>query len=307
MRKIMMVAFTRKSITEMRPKITAITDATLSKMKNINEINLVDHYASPIPALTIMHLLGVPINMLGEFKSWSDDMSKFIGGSRNDKDKYEKASRGCRKMVAFFREIIAERQKNPSEGFLMDLINATVENDKFSDDELIATCMLILFAGHETTTNLISNGILTLIKNPPELKKLLKNPDLLNLTIEEIMRFDGPTNSLVRNVERDHELHNKKLKKGDRVFAMVSSANRDENIFSEPDIFKIDRSPNRHLTFGFGPHLCIGAALAREEGRIAINNFFDHYPKTKLKAENSYEWIDAMVPRGLKKLDVKLT
>ena len=121
------------------------------------------------------------------------------------------------------------------------------------------------------------------------------------------MRFDGPTNSLVRNVERDHKLHDKELKKGDRVFAMVSSANRDENIFSEPDTFKVDRSPNRHLTFGYGPHLCIGAALAREEGRIAINNFFKHYPKTKLKAENSYQWIDAMVPRGLKTLDVRLT
>ena len=121
------------------------------------------------------------------------------------------------------------------------------------------------------------------------------------------MRFDGPTNSLVRNVERDHELHNKKLKQGDRVFAMVSSANRDENIFDKPDVFKIDRSPNRHLTFGYGPHLCIGAALAREEGRIAILNFFKQYPKTRLKAENSFEWIDAMVPRGLKKLDVNLT
>ena len=306
-RKIMMVAFTRKSITEMQPKINAITDATLSKLKNINEIDLVNNYASPIPALTIMHLLGVPIDMLGEFKSWSDDMSKFIGGARNDKHKYEKASRGCRKMVSFFREIIKERRKNPSEGFLMDLINASVENDKFSDDELIATCMLILFAGHETTTNLISNGILTLIRNPLELKKLLKNPNLIDSTIEEIMRFDGPTNSLVRNVERDHKLHDKELKKGDRVFAMVSSANRDENIFSEPDIFKIDRSPNRHLTFGYGPHLCIGAALAREEGRIAISNFFQHYPKTKLKAENSYQWIDAMVPRGLKTLDVRLT
>ena len=307
MRKIMMVAFTRKSITEMQPKITAITDATLSKLKKINEIDLVNNYASPIPALTIMHLLGVPIDMLGEFKSWSDDMSKFIGGARNDKHKYEKASRGCRKMVSFFREIIKERRKKPSEGFLMDLINASVENDKFSDDELIATCMLILFAGHETTTNLISNGILTLIKNPLELKKLLKNPNLIDSTIEEIMRFDGPTNSLVRNVERDHKLHDKELKKGDRVFAMVSSANRDENIFSEPDIFKIDRSPNRHLTFGYGPHLCIGATLAREEGRIAINNFFKHYPKTKLKAANSYQWIDAMVPRGLKTLDVRLT
>jgi len=306
-RKIMMVAFTRKSITEMQPKINAITDATLSKLKNINEIDLVNNYASPIPALTIMHLLGVPIDMLGEFKSWSDDMSKFIGGARNDKHKYEKASRGCRKMVSFFREIIKERRKNPSEGFLMDLINASVENDKFSDDELIATCMLILFAGHETTTNLISNGILTLIRNPLELKKLLKNPNLIDSTIEEIMRFDGPTNSLVRNVERDHKLHDKELKKGDRVFAMVSSANRDENIFSEPDIFKIDRSPNRHLTFGYGPHLCIGAALAREEGRIAISNFFQHYPKTKLRADNSYQWIDAMVPRGLKTLDVRLT
>ena len=307
MRKIMMVAFTRKSINEMQPKISSITNATLSKLKNVNEIELVNHYASPIPGLTIMHLLGVPIDMLEEFKSWSDDMSKFIGGARNDKDKYEKASRGCRKMVSFFREIIEDRRENPSEGFLMDLINASVENDKFSDDELIATCMLILFAGHETTTNLISNGILTLIKNQSELKKLLSNPDLLDLTVEEIMRFDGPTNSLVRNVERDHELHNKKLKQGDRVFAMVSSANRDENIFNEPDVFKIDRSPNRHLTFGYGPHLCIGAALAREEGRIAIINFFKHYPKAKLKAENSFEWIDAMVPRGLKKLDVKLT
>ena len=306
MRKIMMVAFTRKSINEMHPKINSITDATLSGLKKVNEIDLVNHYASPIPGLTIMHLLGIPLDMLGEFKSWSEEMSKFIGGARNDKDKYEKASRGCGKMVSFFREIIEERRKNPSEGFLMDLINASVENDKFSDDELIATCMLILFAGHETTTNLISNGILTLIKNPSELEKLLESPDLLNLTIEEIMRFDGPTNSLVRNVERDHELHNKKLKQGDRVFAMVSSANRDENIFNEPDVFKIDRSPNRHLTFGYGPHLCIGAALAREEGRIAIINFFKHYPKAKLKAENSFEWIDAMVPRGLKKLDVKL-
>ena len=189
----------------------------------------------------------------------------------------------------------------------MDLINASVDNDKFSDDELIATCMLILFAGHETTTNLISNGILTLIKNPSELSKLLKNHDLLDLTIEEIMRYDGPTNSLVRNVEKDHELYNKTLKKGDRVFAMVASANRDENIFDKPDVFRIDRSPNRHLTFGYGPHLCIGAALAREEGRIAILNFFKQYPTTRLKAENSFEWIDAMVPRGLKKLDVNLT
>jgi len=306
MRKIMMVAFTRKSINQMEPVIRKITEFTLDKLENDNEIDLVEKFSSPIPALTIMHLLGVPTEMLENFKSWSDDMSKFIGGSRNDKKKYEKAANGCKQMVSFFKNIIAERRENPAEGFLMDLINATVENEKFSDDELIATCMLVLFAGHETTTNLISNGILTLIKNPKELEKFISNPNLIDVTIEEIMRFDGPTNSLVRNIARDHKFHDKNMKEGDRVFAMVSSANRDETVFENPDSFMINRSPNRHLTFGFGPHLCIGAALAREEGRIALSSLFKRFPKISLKNNSSFDWVDAMVPRGLKKLSVVL-
>ena len=306
MRKIMMVAFTRKSINQMEPVIRKITEFTLDKLENDNEIDLVEKFSSPIPALTIMHLLGVPTEMLENFKSWSDDMSKFIGGSRNDEKKYEKAANGCKKMVSFFKKIIAERRKNPADGFLMDLINATVENEKFSDDELIATCMLVLFAGHETTTNLISNGILTLIKNPKELEKFISNPNLIDATIEEIMRFDGPTNSLVRNIAKDHKFHDKNMKEGDRVFAMVSSANRDETVFENPDSFMINRSPNRHLTFGFGPHLCIGATLAREEGRIALSSLFIRFPKISLKSNSSFEWVDAMVPRGLKKLSVVL-
>tara|TARA_X000001036_G_scaffold114301_1_gene107354 strand:+ start:419 stop:1630 length:1212 start_codon:yes stop_codon:yes gene_type:complete len=308
MRKIMMVAFTRKSINQMEPVIRKITEFTLDKLDNENEIevDLVEKFSSPIPALTIMHLLGVPTEMLENFKSWSDDMSKFIGGSRNDKKKYEKAANGCKQMVSFFKNIIAERRENPAEGFLMDLINATVENEKFSDDELIATCMLVLFAGHETTTNLISNGILTLIKNPKELEKFISNPNLIDATIEEIMRFDGPTNSLVRNIAKDHKFHDKNMKEGDRVFAMVSSANRDETVFENPDSFIIDRSPNRHLTFGFGPHLCIGATLAREEGRIALSSLFKRFRKISLKSDSSFEWVDAMVPRGLKKLSVVL-
>jgi len=306
MRKIMMVAFTRKSINQMEPVIRKITEFTLDKLENDNEIDLVEKFSSPIPALTIMHLLGVPTEMLENFKSWSDDMSKFIGGSRNDEKKYEKAANGCKKMVSFFKKIIAERRKNPADGFLMDLINATVENEKFSDDELIATCMLVLFAGHETTTNLISNGILTLIKNPKELEKFISNPNLIDATIEEIMRFDGPTNSLVRNIAKDHKFHDKNMKEGDRVFAMVSSANRDETVFENPDSFMINRSPNRHLTFGFGPHLCIGATLAREEGRIALSSLFKRFPKISLKNNSSFDWVDAMVPRGLKRLSVVL-
>ncbi len=306
MRKIMMVAFTRKSINQMEPVIRKITEFTLNKLDRGDEIDLVEKFSSPIPALTIMHLLGVPTEMLEDFKSWSDDMSKFIGGSRNDTQKYEKAANGCKQMVSFFKNIISERKANPTDGFLMDLINATAEDEKFSDDELIATCMLVLFAGHETTTNLISNGIFTLIKNPKELKRFVSDPNLIDATIEEIMRFDGPTNSLVRNVAKDHKFHDKNMKEGDRVFAMVSSANRDEAAFVEPNSFIINRSPNRHLTFGFGPHLCIGATLAREEGRIAISSLFRKFKKISLRNDTSFDWIDAMVPRGLKRLSVVL-
>ncbi len=308
LRRILRHAFTADAIEQMRPNIEEITDHLLDRLaeKGGDRIDLIREFAQQLPAYVIMDLLDVPRDMLASFKEWSDDMAVFIGGARNSDDKYERAARGCRLMSGYFRDLIVERTANPRPGFLMDLINARDEGDKLSDDELVATCILILFAGHETTTNLIGNATLMLLRHPHELARLRADPALIDSAIEEVMRFDGPTNALVRVVAQDHDLHGRHLREGERVFVMVNSANRDPRAFDTPDIFDITRRQNRHLTFGQGIHLCMGAKLAREEGRVAVQKLFDRFPDLALDPEEGPEWLDAMVPRGTRRLPVRL-
>ncbi|MFY9210000.1 MAG: cytochrome P450 [Aestuariivita sp.] len=308
LRRIMRHAFTASAIEAMRPNVVDITEMLLDRLQaqGRNDIDLIKEFALQLPAFVIMDLLDVPRDMLDEFKEWSDDMAVFIGGARNSGDKYERAARGCQKMSAYFRQLITERAANPRPGFLTDLINARDEGDRLSDDELVATCILVLFAGHETTTNLIGNATLLLLRHPEQLARLRAEPDLIDSAIEEVMRFDGPTNALVRVVAQDHELHGKTLREGERVFVMVNSANRDPRIFEKPDSFDILRKQNRHLTFGQGIHLCLGAKLAREEGRIAVKALLNRFPDMCLNPDEAPEWLDAMVPRGTRRLPVRL-
>jgi len=308
LRRIMRHAFTASAIEKMRPNIVEISNMLLDRLeeKKTDKVDLVREYALQLPAFVIMDLLDVPRDRLDDFKEWSDDMAVFIGGARNATDKYERAARGCTNMSAYFRELVIERSKNPKPGFLQDLIDARDEGDKLSDDELVATCILVLFAGHETTTNLIGNATLLFLRHPDQLNRLRDEPALIQSAIEEVLRYDGPTNALVREVAEDHELHGKTLKEGERVFVMVNSANRDPRRFEDADIFDITRENNRHLTFGQGIHLCLGAKLAREEGRIAVQALFDRFPDISLDPEEGPEWLDAMVPRGTRRLPVRL-
>ncbi|MFK7836881.1 MAG: cytochrome P450 [Sulfitobacter sp.] len=307
-RRIMRHAFTPKAVEEMRPNIIEITDLLLDRLKasGANDVDLIQEFAMQLPAFVIMDLLDVPRDMLDEFKEWSDDMAVFIGGARNSGDKYNRAARGCEKMSAYFHQLIEERTANPKPGFLMDLINARDEGDKLSNDELVATCILILFAGHETTTNLIGNATLLLLQHDDQRAKLRENPGLIEGMIEEVLRFDGPTNALVRVAAKDHELHGRQIREGQRVFVMVNAANRDPRMFHDADQFDITRTQNRHLTFGQGIHLCLGARLAREEGRIAVKRLFERFPDITLDPDKSPEWLDAMVPRGTRYLPVRL-
>ncbi|APE42395.1 cytochrome [Sulfitobacter alexandrii] len=307
-RRIMRHAFTADAIATMRPQIHEISDLLLDRLAaaGTDDVDLIREYALQLPAFVIMDLLDVPRDMLDEFKEWSDDMAVFIGGARNSDDKYERAARGCRHMSDYFRKLIEERTANPKPGFLMDLINARDEGDKLSDDELVATCILVLFAGHETTTNLIGNATLLLLRHPEQLDRLRADPELVDPMIEEVLRFDGPTNALVRVVARDHDLHGRTLREGERVFVMVNSANRDPRMFDDADRFDITRDQNRHLTFGQGIHLCLGAKLAREEGRIAVRKLFERFPDLTLNPAEPPEWLDAMVPRGTRRLPVRL-
>ncbi len=308
MRRVMRHAFTTPAVEAMRPRIEGIVQHLLDRLaeKPAGETDLIREFALLVPAFVIMDMLGVPRDRLDEVKSWSDGMATFISGSRNVVDKYDRAARGCQAMAAYFRELIEERQQNPRPGFLTDLIEARDEGDKLSHDELIATCILVLFAGHETTTNLIGNSVLALLKHPAELARLQADPSLIDSAIEEVMRWDGPTNGLVRVMARDVEMGGHVLKEGQRIFLMINAANRDARAFEDADRFDIGRRPNRHMTFGLGIHLCIGARLARDEGRIAVGALVRRFHNLSLVPGIELEWIDAMVPRGTRALPVRL-
>lgn len=306
LRRMLRTAFATPLIHDMRPSIAAIVDHVIDTLEGRDEIDFIADFALLVPAYVIMDMLDVPRGMLGDFKRWSDDMATFIGGSRNIGDKYDRAARGCAAMSSYFREIIKRHKANPQPGFLNDMINGGDGDDRLSDDELVATCILILFAGHETTTNLIGTSLLGLLQHPDQMARFKADPEITDSAVEEFLRYDGPTNALVRNVAADHELHGKTLRKGQRVFLMMNSANRDPEFFDDPDRFDITRSPNRHLTFGQGIHTCLGLQLAREEGRIAVRRFLERYPDITLAGPDCYSYIDAMVPRGLKHFHVKL-
>ena len=309
MRRVMRHAFTTPAVEAMRPghREDRRRSMLLDRLEaGPDQIDLIRDFALLVPAYVIMDMLGVPRERLDEVKGWSDDMATFISGSRNIPDKYDRAARGCAAMAAYFRELIAEREANPRPGFLTDLIEARDEGDRLSQEELIATCILVLFAGHETTTNLIGNAVLALLKHPEELARLRADPSLIDAAIEEALRWDGPTNGLVRVMARDVEIGGKVLKEGQRVFLMINAANRDGRVFDDPDRFDIARTPNRHMTFGQGIHICIGARLAREEGRIAVGALVQRFPGLALEPGVELEWIDAMVPRGTRALPVRL-
>jgi cytochrome P450 len=175
--------------------------------------------------------------------------------------------------------------------------------DVFSEDELIATCSLLLFAGHETTSNLIGNGVWALLTHPAELRRLAEAPDLVETAVEEMLRWDGPSHALARLVATDVDIAGKRLKQGDRVFAMMNAANRDPAVFADPDRFDVARTPNKHLTFAAGIHFCLGAPLARLEGQIAVAALLRRLGDLRL-ADQELDWLDSMILRGVKSLKV---
>jgi cytochrome P450 len=183
------------------------------------------------------------------------------------------------------------------------LIAAEEQAQHLTEDEIVATCILLLFAGHETTANLIGNGVLALLRHPEQLAKLRARPELAASAVEECLRYDGPSGALARVVAVEQELHGRRLKQGDRVYAWMNAANRDQRRFPDPNRFDIERTDNRHLTFGHGAHFCLGAPLARLEAQIAFPRLLARLDRLALAADE-FEWIDSLILRGVKRLPV---
>jgi cytochrome P450 len=248
----------------------------------------------------------VPREDLAEVKRMSDEMALFIGSSRTSPEKYDTAEAATREMAAFFQRLIDARRARPEADLLSELVHLQDESgDRLADDELIGTCIMLLFAGHETTTNHIANGLHALMRFPGEAARLRAEPGLAAAAVEELLRYNGPSGAQVRVVSQTHELHGKRLEAGQRVFIMLNAANRDPRAYPDPDRLDLDRDGLPHLSFGFGIHICLGFPLARTEGQVAIPALLARY--RSLEPEGGPpEWINSLVFRGMKALPVRV-
>ena len=305
LRRLVGTAFTPRSIEALADPVGRVVDQLLDALPRNQSVDWAQQVAMPLPAYVILDLLGIPHQSYADLKAWSDDLRAFVGSSRADPDRYNRARHGATQLAGFFREVIAARRAAPGEDFVSRMITARDEQGSLSEDELVATCMLVLFAGHETTTHLLGNSANALLDHPDQLQRLRDNPALINPAVEEFLRYDGPSNAITRVVSADHEIGGKLLRSGDRVFAMVNAANRDPRRFDNPQGLDIARQNNRHLTFGFGLHFCLGAPLARLEAQLCFAGLIRRFGKIE-RAAGETEWIDSLAMRGLSRLPIQL-
>ncbi len=278
-------AFTPRRVAGLRPRIEAITQQLLNEGVEDGRLELMSQLACPLPAIVIAELLGVPAEDWPRFRKWAAEMIALTSTVLSSGPDPGRMRQGLEPLQAYLKDIIAARRKAPREDLISGLIAAQEERDALSDDELLATCVIVLIAGHETTTNLIGNGVLALLRNPGELARLRAEPELLKSAIEEMLRYDSPVQATVRVVTQDSEIGGKTLRKGALAVCGIGAANRDPEAFPDPDRFDAGRRDNHHLSFGFGAHFCLGAPLARLEGEVAIRALMERFPTLALDAE----------------------
>ncbi len=310
LRRLFTKAFTSRSVKALSPNIEQIVELLFDEMdekaRRTGTVDWIADFAYPLPATVMMDLIGVPREDLGQVKHWSDDIALFIGTSRASADKYARAEAGAKAMADYFRGILAERAADPRDDIISQLVAPQDGHDALTPDEVIATCILLLFAGHETTTNLLGNGLYYTLAFPDQWDRVKNDPSLIDPAVEEWLRYDGPSGALARVVTADIAFGDRRLLQGQRLFAFVNAANRDPEQFADADRFDIGRTPNAHLTFGHGIHFCLGAPLARLEAQIALRRLIERFPGIERASKEPLAWRDSLILRGLESLPVRL-
>lgn len=305
LRTLVTKAFTPRAIENLRPRVQEIVNELLDAVHNDGGTDLMASFAYPLPVLVICEMLGVPAKDRDIFKNWSGDLARILDPIlMPGAAEHGHAVIGA--MAEYFRDLIAHLRKQPQDNLLDAMIAAEESGERLSEEELLANCILLFGAGHETTVNLIGNGILALLQHPDQLAQLQAQPESIESTVEECLRYDSPVQMSGREVKEDFELGGKRIQAGERLFTLIGAANRDPAAFADPDRFDIARTNNKHLTnlaFGHGIHFCLGAALARLEGQCAIGTLVRRLPALQLRTETP-EWRDAFTLRGLRSLPV---
>ena len=278
LRKLANKAFTPQVIDRMRSHIQTVVEELLDDVEKSGHMDVIPDLANPLPAIVISEMLGVPAEDREQFKMWSSRLAAFLGNIRTVSETAEIAQQSVFDLSDYLRNIISQRRAEPQEDLISALVVAEEEGDAFSEAELYSMCILLMLGGHETTTNLIGNGLLALLQNPVQLEKLRADPEMIEPAVEEFLRYDSPVQSSVRIATANMEIGEKHVDKGQRVTMMLGAANRDPERFSNPNELDLSREDNRHLAFGFGAHFCLGAALARLEGQICIGAVVQRWP-----------------------------
>jgi pimeloyl-[acyl-carrier protein] synthase len=298
-------AFTPRRVERLRAHIQEITDSLLDAVvaSGKKEMDIIADLAYPLPAIVTAELLGVPTSDWKQLTVWSADFASVLGNFQHNPDHAPQVLRSLEEMIAYFRAAIRQQEREPRDGLIQALVNAEIDGDRLSEEEVIANTIVTMVGGQETTTNLIGNGLLTLLRNPAELGRLRADPGLLPTAVEELLRYESPSQQTARLAPADVELGGKTIRKRQAVIAVMGAANRDPERFPDPDRLDLGRQDNRHVAFAWASHFCFGAPLARIEGQTAFESVLQAMPNLQLKA-SPLTWRANLGLRGLNALPV---
>ena len=303
LRKLCSTAFTPRRIEGMRAHIQEITEHLLDRVAQSGRMDMIADFAAPLPAIVTAGMLGVPTEDHEMLKSWSADFAEMLGNFQHNPDRAARVLKSLEEMTAYFQAAIREQERLPREGLIHSLMTAEVDGQRLSEEEIIANTIVTMVGGQETTTNLIGNGLLTLLRNPAALAQLRDDPSIIEAAVEELLRYESPSQHTARIAPEDCELGGKTIRKGSAVMAVMAAANRDPARFADPDTLDLTRKDNRHLAFGWAAHFCFGAPLARMEGQIAFATLLRRLPDLALD-DQKLVWRENLGLRGLKALHV---
>jgi len=296
-------AFTSRRVDHLRPYIQEIADGLIDQVFAQGRMDVIADFAAPLPAIVTAELLGVPTSDHQQLKDWSADFAEMLGNFQHNPDRVTRVLRTVDEMTRYFRAAIREQERNPRNGLVQLLVDASEGGSRLSEDEVIANIIVTMVGGQETTTNLIGNGLLTLIRNPGALAQLRDDPSIIEPAVEELLRYESPSQHTARLAPDDLVLGDKHIKRRDAVMAVMAAANRDPARFPDPDRLDLTRKDNRHVAFGWAAHFCFGAPLARIEGQVAFSTLLRRLPNVALEP-GPLVWRENLGLRGLTTLPV---
>ena len=303
LRGLASTAFTPARVEALRSHIREILDDLLEPLLAAGRMDVIADLAAPLPAIVTAEMMGVPTADADQLKIWTTDFAEVLGNFQHNPDRASRTLKCVEEMTSYFREAVQSQREQPRDGLINALLTAEIDGDRLTEEEIIASCIVTMVGGQETTTNLIGNGVLTLLRHPREFERLRNDLTLIPSAVEELLRYESPSQHTARICPEDTELGGQKIRKGQAVIAVMAAGNRDPERFPDPDRLDLSRTDNRHLAFGWASHFCFGAPLARIEGQLVFEAIARRMTNLELEPR-PLVWRDNLGLRGLTSLPV---